>query len=85
MDELKQQLGEVEEERDACESREKESLEKIKKLHGEVRAKEREVRDAKLQIEEQGSALVRVKTSEEQLSKKIQLVRCGSLCIVCLL
>ena len=75
MDDLKQQLSDVEEERDACESRERESSEKMKRLHGEVRAKEREVREARLHVEEQASALVRAKSSEDQLTKRIQQVR----------
>ena len=72
---MKQHLNEVEGECSASESREKEGLERIRKLSGEIRSKEREVREARLQLQEQAEALIRARTSEDQLTKRIQQVR----------
>ncbi len=72
---MKTHLSEVERERSASEVREKESLEKLKKLSGDIRSKEREVREAKLKIEDQADTLLKAKTSEDHLTKRLQQAR----------
>ncbi len=82
MNELKTHLSEVERERSASEVREKESLEKLKKLSGDIRSKEREVREAKLKIEDQADVLLKAKTSEDHLTKRLQQARMAYLMLI---